>query len=198
MSVALSPSDSALVTEDAAVPELTIAPADASFAPPEPTIESLSASAAAAESALPLISSISPASEMPTAAPAKKEHAPRVAVSSGRRPASSSTASRMSAGGGSGSGYVSPQFLVRYKPPYPALARAQRLEGMVLLLVSVDAEGRVTSASVRQGCGYLVLDRAALDSVRSWRFSPARQGDHAIPAAVEVPIRFTFSALGGN
>jgi hypothetical protein len=34
--------------------------------------------------------------------------------------------------------------------------------------------------------------------LRSWRFSPARQADHVVPAMVEVPIRFTFSTLGGN
>jgi protein TonB len=63
---------------------------------------------------------------------------------------------------------------MRYKPSYRAQARAQKLEGTVLLIVAVDADGRVTSASLEQSCGHAVLDHAALDAVRSWRFDPAQ------------------------
>ncbi len=90
-------------------------------------------------------------------------------------------------------GYVPPQFRLRYKPPYPPEARAQRWEGTVLLLVSVDAAGRVTRAAVRHSCGHPVLDRSALDSVRTWRFEPARQNGLTTAAEVEVPVRFSLS-----
>lgn len=94
--------------------------------------------------------------------------------------------------GGGGPGYVPPQFRIRYKPPYPEEARAQRLEGLVLLLVQVDADGRVVSAGIRQSCGHTLLDRVALEAVRSWRFYPARQNGAAIAAQVEVPVNFRF------
>jgi len=97
-------------------------------------------------------------------------------------------------GGGGGPGYTPPQFLIRYKPPYPEEARAQRIEGVVMLLVSLDASGRVLSAQLSQSSGHDVLDRAALAAIRSWRFVPAHQADQAVPATVEVPIRFHFSA----
>lgn len=97
-------------------------------------------------------------------------------------------------GGGGGPGYTPPQFLMRYKPPYPEEARAQRMEGVVMLLVSVDAAGRVLSAQLSQSSGHDVLDRAALAAIRTWRFVPAHQADQAVPATVEVPIRFHFSA----
>lgn len=97
-------------------------------------------------------------------------------------------------GGGGGPGYIPPQFLMRYKPPYPDQARAMKLEGVVLLLVSVDAAGHVTDARLSQSCGHEVLDHAALTAVRSWRFIPARQSNQPISATVEVPIRFHFSA----
>jgi protein TonB len=95
-------------------------------------------------------------------------------------------------GGSERSGYVPPQFRLRYKPPYPAAARAQHLEGTVLLLVSVDSAGRVTRAEIHRSCGHAVLDRAALDAVRLWRFEPARQNGMATDAQVEVPVRFRF------
>jgi protein TonB len=95
--------------------------------------------------------------------------------------------------GGRGGGYTPPRFLLRYKPLYPAKARVQRLEGTVLLRVSVDAVGHVSGASLQRSCGHTLLDRAALEAVRSWRFIPAHQADRAVSATVEVPIRFTFS-----
>jgi len=200
VSVSLAPGDGALVTEDVPVPlpspEIAAAPAETSFTPPAPTIEPTPVPVAVVETAPPVIPTTSGmARKMPSLAPAKKEHAPRTASASTRRNGTSSgAASAMTAGGGGGSGYMPPQYLLRYKPLYPEQARAQRLEGVVLLFVGVDAEGRVTSASIRQGCGHAMLDRAALEAVRSWKFSPARQGDRAIPATVEVPIRFNFSA----
>lgn len=94
--------------------------------------------------------------------------------------------------GGGGPGYVPPQFRIRYKPPYPEEARAQRLQGTVLLLVKVDADGRVTDAGIRQSCGHPLLDRAAVEAVRAWRFYPARQDGTPIAAQVEVPVSFRF------
>lgn len=111
---------------------------------------------------------------------------------SGRLSESKHAGTPDSGDGGGGSGCVPPQFRIRYKPAYPAEARAQRLEGIVLLLVSVDANGRVTDASVCRGCGHTMLDRAALDAVRSWRFEPARQNGNAVSAQVEIPVRFRF------
>lgn len=89
-------------------------------------------------------------------------------------------------------GYVAPRFLLRYKPLYPEEARARRLEGTVLLLVSIDVAGHVTGTGLLQSCGHQVLDRAALAAVRSWRFDPARQDGVAVAARVEVPVRFRF------
>lgn len=89
-------------------------------------------------------------------------------------------------------GYVAPRFLLRYKPRYPAEARARRLEGTVLLLVSIDVAGQVTGIGLLQSCGHQVLDRAALAAVRAWRFNPARQDGVAVAARVEVPVRFRF------
>ncbi len=83
---------------------------------------------------------------------------------------------------------------MRYKPPYPEEARAQRIEGVVMLLVGVDASGRVTNARLSQSCGHEILDRAALTAIRSWKFVPAQQSGQAVAATVEVPIRFHFAS----
>jgi protein TonB len=200
MSVSLSPGESALVSEEIPTsepaPESLVVSAETSFVPPPPTIELTPTPLSAAESTPPAIHVIATTADvrqnMPTLS--QKERAPRTNSTSGRRRVSSLAPTGMSAGSGGGAGYVPPQFLLRYKPPYPAEARAQRIEGVVLLLVGVDAEGHVTSANIQHGSGHAMLDRAALDAVRKWRFSPALQSGRAIPATVEIPIRFNVSA----
>ena len=202
MSVSISTGEMALVAEEQpapqATPEVVPAPAETDFTPPAPTLEPVPTPVPVVESAPP---SIRTTAEMPRTMPAistaKPERVPRNRGSASRKAsaASSGEATGMSmGGGGGGSGYIPPQFLTRYKPPYPEQARAQRLEGVVLLRVSVDTSGRVTEASIHQGSGHSILDRAALQAVRTWRFTPARQGDRVISATVELPIRFHFSA----
>ncbi|MDB6174051.1 MAG: hypothetical protein JWL59_3362 [Chthoniobacteraceae bacterium] len=93
---------------------------------------------------------------------------------------------------GNGLGYTPPRFRTRYKPPYPEAARAQRLEGTVTLRVSVDARGRVAGVGIQLSSGHAILDRAAVNSVRSWQFEPARSNGTAVAAEVELPVRFRF------
>lgn len=177
-------------------PETATAPVETGFTPPAPTIEPVPVPTPAVESAPPLILTTAEAPLKISSLPqGKKEHASKASSTTARRSSSGKAApAGMSAGGGNGGNYVPPHFLVRHKPPYPSEARAQRIEGVVMLLVGVDAEGRVTSASVREGSGHALLDRAALEAVRTWRFSPAMQNGRPVSATVEIPIRFNFSA----
>jgi protein TonB len=38
-----------------------------------------------------------------------------------------------------------------------------------------------------------MLDEAAIKAVRQWSFVPARQGDAAIAAPLDVPVRFRLN-----
>lgn len=78
-------------------------------------------------------------------------------------------------------------------PPYPAIARRTGEQGRVLLRVLVSAAGTAESVEVRTTSGSPRLDNAALETVRQWRFVPARQGDRAVAAWVLVPISFMLS-----
>jgi periplasmic protein TonB len=78
------------------------------------------------------------------------------------------------------------------KPVYPRFARRRGLEGLVLLSVEVDSDGHPLQVKVKQGSGYSVLDRSALQTVKKWRFIPAKRGGIAVRASVEVPIRFSL------
>lgn len=91
---------------------------------------------------------------------------------------------------------VQPRFDAAYldnpKPPYPSVSRRLGEEGEVRLRVRVDPAGLAQRVEIQQGSGYPRLDQAALETVRQWRFVPARQGDQPVAAWVIVPIQFTL------
>lgn len=83
-----------------------------------------------------------------------------------------------------------PNYLRNPPPKYPAESRKLREEGLVLLKVSVTAEGRAADVQLQRSSGFARLDEAALKAVRRWEFNPARAGVTPVACAVEVPVRF--------
>ena len=77
-------------------------------------------------------------------------------------------------------------------PPYPPDAFARRQEGQVLLEVHVNQRGLVDEISVSRSSGVASLDQAALETVRGWRFDPARSAGKPVATVVTVPIRFVI------
>lgn len=97
-----------------------------------------------------------------------------------------------SGGEGSGSGLVFAQANYSYspKPNYPERARAEGWEGTVLIRVLVDPQGKSKWVEVSRSSGFAVLDGAAVEAVKRWRFQPARYGDRRVESWVKVPIIF--------
>ena len=93
---------------------------------------------------------------------------------------------------------VPPRFDMAYlrnpAPAYPGVSRKLKEHGRVILNVLVGAEGDAQSIEVRTSSGYDRLDRAAIDAVRHWRFSPARRGSQTVAAWALVPILFELEA----
>ncbi|GGE17104.1 hypothetical protein GCM10011529_24470 [Polymorphobacter glacialis] len=75
-------------------------------------------------------------------------------------------------------------------PRYPIESRRRREFGAVLLMVLLRADGRVDNVSVSRSSGFERLDRAALDAVRRWRWSPTLRGGEAmmVRGVVEIPF----------
>lgn len=92
-----------------------------------------------------------------------------------------------------------PSFNVAYlrnpAPRYPIIARRNGEQGTVMLKVLVTREGAPASVSVDKTSGSAHLDSAALETVRSWRFTPARQGTQPVEAWVLVPIVFRLEPV---
>lgn len=84
-------------------------------------------------------------------------------------------------------------YLHNPRPAYPRQARQQRMQGRVLLAVRVSAEGLALSVTLKSSSGFDLLDQAAAEAVRNWRFVPALRGGSPVEGLVEVPIRFVLA-----
>jgi protein TonB len=65
-----------------------------------------------------------------------------------------------------------------------------------MLRVLVSAEGAPREVALERSSGSSLLDAAALATVKTWRFSPARRGGEAQEAWVLVPIVFRLEPRG--
>ena len=76
------------------------------------------------------------------------------------------------------------------QPKYPAQAYRNGDQGEVLLSVLVGPDGKAKRVSVDRTSGSTLLDRAAMDTVRAWQFSPGTRNGVPQEAARQVAIGF--------
>jgi protein TonB len=85
---------------------------------------------------------------------------------------------------------VVPRKVVDVHPVYPEVARVARVEGTVILEAVLDTGGRVTQLRVLRSVP--LLDQAALDAVRQWRYSPSVYYGRAVSVLMTITVRFTL------
>ena len=73
---------------------------------------------------------------------------------------------------------------------YPPIAKAAGVQGVVVLEIVVDAAGAVRDARITQSIP--LLDRAALDAARQWRFQPTLVNGRAAAVSMTVTINFVL------
>jgi protein TonB len=81
-------------------------------------------------------------------------------------------------------------YLENPSPYYPALSRRAGEQGRVILRVLVNASGTADDVQVRTSSGFPRLDDSARDTVRRWKFVPAKRGNEPVQAWVLIPISF--------
>ena len=82
--------------------------------------------------------------------------------------------------------------LEKTAPEYPPIAKAARIQGTVVLQATISKTGSIENLRVVSGPP--MLQQAALDAVRSWRYKPyLLNGD---PVEVETTVNVVFN-LGG-
>jgi TonB family protein len=87
-------------------------------------------------------------------------------------------------------GVTMPRAVYSPSPPYPDSARKSKLVGNVLVQVTVGADGLVKDAKVLRSLSE-DLDRAALATVKVWRFEPALKD--GLPVATFANIEISFN-----
>ncbi len=74
-------------------------------------------------------------------------------------------------------------------PVYPEIARAARVEGVVILEAKVDKKGKVEEARVLRSIP--LLDQAAIEAVKQWEYEPFLVNGE--PKAFLLTITVNFS-----
>jgi protein TonB len=86
-------------------------------------------------------------------------------------------------------GQVQVARLVRSVPPvYPPLAKTNHVAGNVTLDALIDANGKVTDVKVLSGPS--LLQGAATDALRLWKYEPARLDGHPVSTRLSVIVKF--------
>ena len=83
-----------------------------------------------------------------------------------------------------------PRRIVDVPPVYPAIAVAARKEGVVILEAMLDETGKVAQLKVLRS--EPLLDDAALEAVRRWRYTPTLLNNVPVPVLLTVTVRFSL------
>lgn len=81
-----------------------------------------------------------------------------------------------------------PHLVSRSVPVYPAVAKRAGVEGQVTIAAVIDTTGKLTSMKVVSGA--LLLQQAALDSLRNWKYEPGYLDDKPVPVATSITVKF--------
>lgn len=75
-------------------------------------------------------------------------------------------------------------------PAYPPRSVMLGQQGLVVVRAAIDPKGNPEEVVVWTSSGFPLLDKAAIDAVKRWRFMPARRGGSTVAAWVQVPVNF--------
>jgi TonB family protein len=78
--------------------------------------------------------------------------------------------------------------LLKSAPNYPVAAKQVRVEGDVTVEAVIDITGKLTNMKVVSG--QPLLQQAALDSLRTWKYEPAYLNDKPVPVQTSITVKF--------
>jgi TonB family protein len=88
-------------------------------------------------------------------------------------------------------GDIKPPARTRYvAPKYPEMARANRVQGVVIIEAVIGADGRVEQARVLRS--QPLLDEAALAAVRAWEYTPTLLNKRPTAVVMTVTVQFSL------
>jgi protein TonB len=84
-----------------------------------------------------------------------------------------------------------PEKLRDVRPIYPQIAVLNKIEGRVIIEAIIGTDGRVKDARILRSIP--LLDRAALDAVNQWLFSPTTLNGAPVPVIITVTVDFKLN-----
>jgi TonB family protein len=92
-----------------------------------------------------------------------------------------------------GGGEISEPRKIKHVPPrFPPEAQRQRMQGFVILEAVIDRTGKIGSLRILRSAGDL-LDRAVVEAVRQWEFTPTTLYGIPVPVAMTVTVTFSLN-----
>ena len=89
-------------------------------------------------------------------------------------------------------GVMTGMLIQKTQPVYPPIAKAARVSGTVVLQATISKAGTIENLHVISGPA--MLQQAAMDAVKSWRYRPYLLNNE--PVEVETTVNVIFT-LGG-
>jgi TonB family protein len=77
------------------------------------------------------------------------------------------------------------------RPRYPEIAKAARIQGVVILECRITPEGKI--AAVRVLRGIPLLDDAAIEAVKQWEYTPTLIDGKPVPVIMTITVNFRLS-----
>ncbi len=87
--------------------------------------------------------------------------------------------------------FEQPQLISRTEASYTAEAAREKIDGEVVLQVTIGEDGSVRNPKVMKSLGY-GLDETAMQSVVQWKYRPGRKDGVPINVVATINFRFTF------
>lgn len=91
-------------------------------------------------------------------------------------------------------GVTPPHLLYKVEPKYSPIARADRVQGIVVLQIVVNEKGRATDITVISPLGF-GLDEEAQAAIEKWEFAPGTKDGKPVKVLATVEIKFRFPQI---
>ena len=83
-----------------------------------------------------------------------------------------------------------PQWRKQVEPKYPSAARRAQKEGKVVLLATIDVDGKAKDIEVKEDTVGFGCARSAIEALEASRFSPAKKGEESVSIRISIPYQF--------
>jgi len=84
-----------------------------------------------------------------------------------------------------------PKKVADKKPVYPPIAQQAKIQGIVIIEATIAKDGSIKDAKVLRGVP--LLNDAALEAVRQWKFTPTMLNGVPVEVVMTVTVNFTLN-----